>query len=112
VSRLANWKSWKFSGRVVAAGVFGVGTGISNFHEPADVLVFPVYNAVGGALAYGFITLLAHLPGLPDLTLSQITRALGVSDAAASRMRRGLLVPHPRHWAALRSITTSELAVD
>jgi len=47
------------------------------------------------------------MPGLARLTLSQITRALGVSDSAASRMRRGLLTPHPRHWRNLAELVNN-----
>lgn len=44
-------------------------------------------------------------PHLATLTTSRIARALGVSDASASRIRSGKLIPHVRHWPALSNLT-------
>jgi len=45
------------------------------------------------------------LPGLAPLSLVTIARATGMSTSAASRVRSGLRVPHPRHWGALAAFT-------
>ena len=44
------------------------------------------------------------LPGLADLSLTTIAKATGMSTSAASRVRSGQRVPHPRHWEALQAI--------
>jgi hypothetical protein len=44
------------------------------------------------------------LPGLAHMTLNTIMRECGVSKIYASRIRRGLVVPHPRLWEALRQL--------
>ena len=44
------------------------------------------------------------VPGLSGVPLSVIVTATGVGDSAASRIRRGMLVPHARHWAALTAL--------
>ncbi len=41
------------------------------------------------------------LPGLATATLSQIAAATGMSASAASKIRAGRRIPHPRHWEAL-----------
>jgi len=41
------------------------------------------------------------IPLLASVPLSQIVSVTGISDSAASRIRRGLRSPHPRHWKAL-----------
>ncbi len=41
------------------------------------------------------------LPELQDLPLSRLSAATGLSNAYCSQVRRGLAVPHPRHWEAL-----------
>ncbi len=43
-------------------------------------------------------------PRLPDLSLTEIAGALGVSTSSASKFRRGLRVPAPRHWSALAGL--------
>ncbi len=43
-------------------------------------------------------------PFLDAVSVSQISRELGVSLASASRMRAGSLLPHVRHWDALRAL--------
>lgn len=51
---------------------------------------------------------LSQGPSFPDLArvpLSAISHATGLSLSAASRIRRGQLRPHPRHWAALAALT-------
>jgi CRISPR-associated endonuclease Cas1 len=45
---------------------------------------------------------------LPSAPLSQIVKATGVSISAASRIRNGALMPHPRHWDALRRLADSQ----
>jgi len=44
------------------------------------------------------------LPRLRRVPLSRIARAVGVSEGYASFIRRGLRIPHPRHWEALRAL--------
>jgi CRISPR-associated endonuclease Cas1 len=44
-------------------------------------------------------------PHLAEKTITQIAKATGISLSSASRVRSGKLVPHPRHWAALASLT-------
>ena len=41
------------------------------------------------------------VPKLDAYSLSQISKATGLSLAACSRIRAGTRVPHPRHWEAL-----------
>jgi hypothetical protein len=43
------------------------------------------------------------LPGLRGLPIAQLVAATGLSDHYCSLIRLGKKVPHPRHWAALRS---------
>jgi CRISPR-associated endonuclease Cas1 len=45
-------------------------------------------------------------PSLKGVSLPQISRQLGVSVASASKMRAGSLLPHVRHWDALRALPT------
>lgn len=44
------------------------------------------------------------LPQLQDLSISNIAKATGLSQQYCSLIRRGLKVPHPRHWTALRRL--------
>ncbi len=44
------------------------------------------------------------LPALQALPLSAIMRASGLSIRYCSLIRRGLVVPHPRHWQVLASV--------
>jgi len=48
------------------------------------------------------------LPGLAAVPLGAIVAATGMSVSAASRIRRGLLQPHPRHWDLLRALVLHE----
>ncbi len=41
------------------------------------------------------------LPGLRDLPLGKLIEATGLSLRYCSLVKRGLTVPHPRHWEAL-----------
>jgi hypothetical protein len=41
------------------------------------------------------------VPGLASVKLSDLMVATGLTNASCSRIRRGLSVPHPRHWEAL-----------
>ena len=44
------------------------------------------------------------LPGLPKLTVKTICLAIGVSHPYATNIRRGIAIPHPRHWLALAKL--------
>jgi CRISPR-associated endonuclease Cas1 len=45
------------------------------------------------------------LPGLRDLPTRRLVEATGLTRAYCSQIRKGELVPHPRWWATLRSLT-------
>lgn len=47
---------------------------------------------------------LVVLPGLAGFTLGAIATATGMSTSAASKVRGGRRVPHPRHWESLASL--------
>ncbi len=44
------------------------------------------------------------LPKLQSLPVRVIAEAMGASLSHGSKVRSGLLVPHKRHWAALRDL--------
>jgi hypothetical protein len=44
-------------------------------------------------------------PLIVGLPIRAIAGATGLSQAYSSRIRRGLVVPHPRHWPALHALT-------
>jgi hypothetical protein len=44
------------------------------------------------------------LPALRPIRLPEMERATGLSNATCSRVRRGLQIPNPRHWAALANL--------
>jgi hypothetical protein len=44
------------------------------------------------------------LPHLAEVPLSKLERATGLSNSACSRIRRGKMTPHPRHWDALAAL--------
>jgi len=44
------------------------------------------------------------LPALLDVSLTDMQRATGLSNSSCSRIRRGLMTPHPRHWNALAGL--------
>lgn len=46
------------------------------------------------------------LPRLQGVPLSALTQATGLSLRYCSLIRRGMCVPHPRHWEALRHIAS------
>ncbi len=46
-------------------------------------------------------------PALEALKLTDAVRATGLSKASCSRIRRGLSVPHPRHWENLAVLGTN-----
>lgn len=49
------------------------------------------------------------VPGLKGLELQLLVRATGLTKSACSRIRAGLVVPHPRHWQAFAAlVATSE----
>jgi CRISPR/Cas system-associated endonuclease Cas1 len=43
-------------------------------------------------------------PALADVTLRAMSEATGLSTDYCSKIRRGLKVPHPRHWEALQDL--------
>jgi hypothetical protein len=45
------------------------------------------------------------LPGLQGVSLSVMARATGLSEQYCSQIRRGLKVPHIRHWDSLRGLS-------
>ena len=47
-------------------------------------------------------------PRLAELSLTEIAGALGISTSFASKFRRGLRVPAPRHWEALAQLVGVE----
>jgi ribosomal protein L37E len=47
------------------------------------------------------------LPALGEVSLTDMQRATGLANSSCSRIRRGLMTPHPRHWEALAGLTTS-----
>jgi CRISPR-associated endonuclease Cas1 len=44
------------------------------------------------------------LPGLANVTVRAMAEATGLSPGYCSFIRRGLRIPHPRHWNALRKL--------
>lgn len=45
------------------------------------------------------------MPKLNHLSLSQISAATGLSQQYCSLIRRGLKVPHRRHWSSFKAVT-------
>lgn len=45
-------------------------------------------------------------PRLDRVTVPQIVNATGLSSGYASMIKRGIKIPHPRHWAALQSLAS------
>ena len=41
------------------------------------------------------------------MTVTEIARATGMSTSAASKVRAGKRVPHPRHWEGLKVLMTN-----
>ena len=48
------------------------------------------------------------LPGLRTVSLTTISRATGMSTSAASKVRSGKRVPHPRHWRRLSTLLNDQ----
>ena len=44
------------------------------------------------------------MPALATVPTTGITAATGLSSGTASKLRRGLHVPDPRHWPALATL--------
>lgn len=44
------------------------------------------------------------LPALGVVSLTDMQRATGLSNSSCSRIKRGLMTPHPRHWGALAEL--------
>lgn len=49
------------------------------------------------------------LPTLQSVPLSDMAEATGLSLGYCSFIRRGLKVPHPRHWSALAAMVKSQV---
>jgi CRISPR-associated endonuclease Cas1 len=47
------------------------------------------------------------LPLLQDVILRNVAQAIGGSLTQAAKVRRGALIPHPRHWQALADLCTN-----
>lgn len=45
------------------------------------------------------------LPGLASVTITAMAAATGLSESNCSLIRRGKIVPHPRHWSTLTELT-------
>lgn len=45
------------------------------------------------------------LPALGAVSLTLMQQATGLANSSCSRIRRGLMTPHPRHWYALALLT-------
>jgi len=45
------------------------------------------------------------IPALRGVSLTDMQRATGLSNSSCSRIRRGLMTPHPRHWHTLAQLT-------
>jgi hypothetical protein len=46
------------------------------------------------------------LPLIQSVPISRLMGVTGLSEAYCYRIRRGEIVPHPRHWAVLRALGT------
>ena len=46
------------------------------------------------------------LPALASVSLGQMQRATGLSNSSCSRIRAGLMTPHPRHWDTLHGLVS------
>jgi len=44
------------------------------------------------------------LPALGEVSLTDMQRVTGLANSSCSRIRRGLMTPHPRHWYALAEL--------
>jgi len=44
------------------------------------------------------------LPALREVSLTDMQRVTGLANSSCSRIRRGLMTPHPRHWEALAEL--------
>ncbi len=44
------------------------------------------------------------LPALREVSLTDMQRATGLANSSCSRIRRGLMAPHPRHWCSLAQL--------
>lgn len=49
------------------------------------------------------------LPSLQGLSLSTISAATGLSQQYCSLIRRGLKVPHPRHWTSFKNLAEEQV---
>jgi len=46
------------------------------------------------------------LPGLQEVSLREMAASTGLSIDYCSKIRRGVKIPHPRHWAVLNALST------
>jgi predicted transcriptional regulator len=49
------------------------------------------------------------LPGLQRFTLAALAETTGLSKGYCARIRKGEVVPHPRHWEALQELAAAEV---
>jgi hypothetical protein len=47
------------------------------------------------------------LPGIQNVSINDLANATGLTPGYCSFIRRGLKIPHQRHWAALRTLAGS-----
>jgi hypothetical protein len=66
------------------------------------------WEAENGTDADPEVFRLEILPTLQGISLSKIAGATGMSQSYCSTVRRGIMVPHARHWAKLRSLVSDE----
>jgi CRISPR-associated endonuclease Cas1 len=65
------------------------------------------YEREAGPLPDREIFIQEILPRLRGVSVRAMERATGLTSGYCSMVRRGLFVPHPRHWDALRALTSS-----
>ncbi len=75
--------------------------GVRNAQYARDVAQWERKHQVDADPNYFKQNVLPRLQGIPLLT---IKRATGLSLAYCSKIRRGLRVPHPRHWDVLKKL--------
>ena len=63
---------------------------------------FRQWDAVHGGEADAEVFRREILPGLQKVSIGAMARAAGLSESYCSFIRRGIKIPHQRHWNALR----------
>jgi len=71
--------------------------------NPKPTLAKPTVEQLFGGLTFEQYQT-EVLPALATVPLADIERATGLSNGNCSRIRRGLQVPNPHHWAALAAL--------